>query len=341
MMTTEPPAAAQGAHEVIVDTDCGIDDALALLYLAGRRDVRIVGVTGVYGNCTVDDAVRNIGHVLRLAGIPDTPVARGATGPLVGEAHIAHYVHGRDGLGDVVPPEQKADPAVLLDVDSPAALIDWASADPGRRTLITLGPLTNVGRALEREPLLLDRFRQVVIMGGSGPFPAVGTSLMVDANVQNDGEAARRVFAAPCRRRLMVGVNVTRTVVTDEAAIARLHAGTSAPARFAAAVLESYVDFYRLAWGRRICPVHDGLAAALAVQPDWITDEVTGPVNITFDGFATRAHVMRTWEGGPVAWDIEPAPDSTAVTGVDAPGFLADFLAVLDRGDPAPPGTRA
>ncbi len=332
MISTEPMAETPEVHEVLVDTDCGIDDALALLYLAGRPDVRIVGVTSVYGNCTVDDAVRNIGHVLRLAGLPDVPVARGAAGPLVGEAHIAHYVHGMDGLGDVVPAAEKADPAVLLPVDSADALIDWARADPGRYTLLTLGPLTNVGLALQREPGLLQRFRQVVIMGGSGPFPEVGTSLMVDANVQNDGEAARRVFAAPCRRRMMVGVNVTRTVVTDEAAVTRLHASSSARGQFAAAVLESYIDFYRLAWGRRICPVHDGLAAALAVQPNWVTAEMTGPVNITFDGFATRAHVMRTWESGSVAWDITPAPDSTAVLAVDADAFLADFLAVLDRG---------
>ncbi len=331
MVTTEPPVELPKVHEVIVDTDCGIDDALALLYLAGRPDVRIVGVTSVYGNCTVDDAVRNIGHVLRLAGLPDVPVARGATGPLIGEPHIAHYVHGLDGLGDVVPLAERADPAVLTDGDSAETLLEWGASAPGRYSLLTLGPLTNVGRALEQNPLLLNDFRQVAIMGGSGPFPEVGTSLMVDANVQNDGEAARRVFAAPCRRRLMVGVNVTRTVVTDEAAMARLHASESRQGQFAAAILESYIDFYRLAWGRRISPVHDGLAAALTVQPDWITGSMTGPVNITFDGFATRAHVMRTWEGAPVAWEIEPAPDSIAVTAVDGDAFLADFLDVIGR----------
>ena len=204
-------------------------------------------------------------------------------------------------------------------------------AEPGRYHLLTLGPLTNVGLALQSDPLLLNNFRQVAIMGGSGPFPAVGTSLMVDANVQNDGAAAREVFAAPCRRRLMVGVNITRTVVTDETAMARLHAATSKRGQFAAAILESYIDFYRLAWGRRIAPVHDGLAAALTVQPEWITDSMTGPVNITHDGFATRAHVMRTWEGAPVAWQIEPAPDSVAVTGVNSAVFLESFLSVLQR----------
>jgi purine nucleosidase len=317
-------------REVIVDTDCGIDDALALLYLAGRSDVRIVGVSAVYGNCVVDDAVRNIAHVLRLAGLPDTMVARGAEGPLVGEAHIAHYVHGRDGLGDVVPAADKAGPAVLSELSSAEQLIDWGRSAPGRYDLLTLGPMTNVGLALQADPLLLNQFRQVTIMGGSGPFPPVGTSLMIDANVQNDGEAASRTFSAPCRRRVMVGVNVTKTVVTDEVAIARLHASGSPRGQFAAAILESYIDFYRLAWGRRISPVHDGLAAALSVQPEWITTSMTGPVNITNDGFATRAHVMRTAEGQPVAWEIEPAPDSIAVTGVDAQQFLEHFLTVLE-----------
>ena len=107
------------------------------------------------------------------------------------------------------------------------------------------------------------------------------------------------------------------------------HPGTR-KGRFAAAILESYIDFYRLAWGRRISPVHDGLAAGLSVQPEWITRSLTGPVNITNDGFATRAHVMRTAEGHPVAWEIEPAPDSVAVTGVAAEQFLEHFLTVLE-----------
>ncbi len=323
--------ARRRVREVIVDTDCGIDDALALLYLAGRSDVRIAGVSAVAGNCFVDDAVRNVGHVLRLAGIPQTPVARGARGPLVGDVRIAHHVHGHDGLGDVVPEADKADPAILTELSSAEQLIEWGRAEPGRYDLLTLGPMTNVGLALEANPLLLNLFRQVTIMGGSGPFPPVGAALMIDTNVQNDGEAARRVFTAACRRRVMVGVNVTRTVVMDEAAIARLHASGSAKGRFAAAILESYIDFYRLAWGRRICPVHDAVAAAVSVQPDWITGSMTGPVNITNDGAATRAHLMRTAQGRPVAWEIEPAPDSIAVTDVDADHFLQDFLTVLEN----------
>jgi purine nucleosidase len=137
-------------------------------------------------------------------------------------------------LGDVVPAAERADPAVLSALNSAEQLIEWGRTAPGRYDLLTLCPMTNLGLALDADPLVLNYFRQVTIMGGSGPFPPVGACMMIDANVQNDGEAARQVFAAACRRRLMVGVNVTSTVVTDEAAIARLHASPTPRGRFAA-----------------------------------------------------------------------------------------------------------
>lgn len=320
-------------QHVVVDTDTGVDDALALLYLAARPDiVEIEAITSVYGNCTVDNALLNIGHVVRLAGIPEVPVARGAAGPMVGEPHIAHYVHGNDGLGEVVKAADKAEPANRIEPSSADYLIELATTRPGYYDLLTLGPLTNVGLAVQRQPDLLRLFRQVVIMGGSGPFPPLGTSLMVDANIQNDAAAAKLVFAAPCARRVMVGVNVTRTVITDEQQVQALHRSGSLTGEFAATVLESYMDFYRFAWGRRVSPVHDGLAAALVIHPDWITGSMTGPVNITADGFATRAHVMRTADGLPVAWAADPAPDSIAVTAVAGAAFQRDFLQALIHG---------
>jgi purine nucleosidase len=280
--------------------------------------------------------VLNIGHVLRLAGLPDVPVAVGASGPMQGEAHIAHYVHGNDGLGDVVDAADKAQPATVVDRSSAEHLIQLATDRPGYYDLLTLGPLTNVGLALQQQPDLLTLFRQVVIMGGSGPFPPLGTSLMIDANIQNDATAAKLVFDAPCARRVMVGVNVTRTVITDEQQVLALHRSGSPIAQFAADILESYMDFYRFAWGRRVSPVHDGLAAAMVIRPDLIIESMTGPVNITTDGFATRAHLMRTADGLPVAWTPDPAPDSIAVTGVNVEAFQHDFLDAL-IGQPVPP----
>lgn len=314
-------------HHVIVDTDTGIDDALALLYLAGSGLAEISAVTSVYGNTTVDNAVGNIAMVLALAGLDDVPVARGAAGPLAGEPRIAAHVHGADGLGDLW--QQRSQPRNLSRLDSAQLLVDLARSRPGHYDLLPLGPLTNVALALEIEPDLLTLFRSTVIMGGSGPFPPLGTVLMVDANIQNDAEAASRVFAAPRSSLVMVGVNVTAGTIVDETAVAALHGAGTAWGAFSAQVLEAYMDFYRYAWGRRVSPAHDGLAAALLLHPEWITASASGPVNVVSDGFATRAHLVRTAAGLPVPWPTTPAPDTEVVLDVDRAAFLADFVTRL------------
>ena len=317
-------------RRIVIDTDTGIDDALALLYLAAQPEVELVAITAVYGNCVVEDSIRNIGYVLRLIGRDDVPVARGAAKPLAAEAHIAHYVHGYDGLGDVI--ADRPLPANLVDTAADDYLIQLARANPGEYELLTLGPLTNIGLALQKEPQLLTLFKSVTIMGGSGPFPPLGVTNMVDANVQNDGEAARLVFAAPAVSRLMVGVNVTCHVVAEEQDVVALHRSGSEWGKFSAAILEAYMDFYRLAWGRRVCPMHDGLAAALMLHPEWITGQVVGPANITHDGFATRARILQTADGRAVAWPIEQTPDTVAVTAVDASAFMPSFMDALING---------
>ncbi|WP_162240666.1 nucleoside hydrolase [Frigoribacterium sp. Leaf186] len=326
-----------GTRRVLVDTDTGIDDALALLWLSAQPDVEIVGITAVYGNCVVDDALRNIGHVLGLVGLDHVPVARGAEGPLEAEAHIAHYVHGHDGLGDVV--ADRPLPRVLLDATAAERLVEVARASPGEIDLLTLGPLTNVALALRAEPRLLTLFRSVTIMGGSGPFPELGRTDMVDANVQNDGPAAREVFTAPAGSRLMVGVNATSQVITDESHVAALRDSGTPTGTFAADVLATYLDFYRNAWGRRVSPVHDGLAAALMVHPEWIAESVTGPVGVTHDGFATRGRVLVTPDGAATDWrpdgsapDDDPSTHTTAVTAVRTDLFLPSFVDALIHG---------
>lgn len=323
---TDPRHPAETRH-VVVDTDTGIDDALALLYLAGRRDVEVSAITTVYGNTLVESALTNVARVLELAGLEDTLVARGAAGPIVGEARIAHHVHGHDGLGDLW--DTPIAPQNLSPLSSAELLVELGRSRPGYYDLLPVGPLTNLGIALEIEPNLLTLYRSVVIMGGSGPFPPLGDVLMVDANIQNDAEAAGRVFSAPRAELVMVGVNVTAGTIVDEAAVQALHRAGTRWGAFSARLLEAYMDFYQHAWGRRVSPAHDGLAAALLVQPDWIRRSVSGPVNITSDGFAVRAHLMRTWEGYPVSWPALPAPDTRVVLEVDRAAFLTDFVRVL------------
>lgn len=317
-------------RHVIVDTDTGIDDALALLYLAAQPTVEISAITSVYGNTPVEDAVTNIARVLKVIGLEQTLVARGASGPILGEPRIAEHVHGKDGLGDIW--GEKLEPANLSPLSSAELLVEMARSRPGYYDLLPIGPLTNLGLALAIEPELLTLFRSIVIMGGSGPFPPLGTVQMVDANIHNDAEAAARVFAAPRKSLVMVGVNVTAGTIVDEAAVQALHRAGTEWGTFSAQILEAYMDFYQFAWGRRVSPAHDGLAAALLVHPEWITSSVSGPVNITTDGFFTRAHLVRTADGMPVSWKTEDAPDTLVVLDVDREAFLSDFVGTLAGG---------
>ena len=314
-------------RHIIVDTDTGIDDALALLYLAGSENAEIAAITSVYGNTPVESSLTNIARVLQIIGQEDILVARGANGPMTGEPNIASHVHGHDGLGDLW--SEPLVPRNLSDLSSAQLLVEMARSRPGYYDLLPIGPLTNIGLALEIEPNLLTLFRSVVIMGGSGPFPALGDVQMIDANIQNDALAAARVFAAPRKRLVMVGVNVTAGTIIDEQAVQALHRAGTEWGTFSAQILESYMDFYQFSWGRRVSPAHDGLAAALLLREDWITGEIKGPVNITTDGFATRAHLVRTAEGLPVSWPTEETPETVVVTSVSREAFVTDFVRVL------------
>jgi purine nucleosidase len=314
-------------RRVVVDTDTGIDDAHALLYLHGREDAEIVAITSVYGNCVIEDAVRNIGYVTRLLEL-DVPIARGAAGPLQGTAHIASYVHGRDGLGD----RGYDRPIPELTAESSAELlVQLAHEAPGELDLLALGPLTNLALALRVDPLLLTRYRSVVLMGGSGPYADPGTVRMVDANINNDPAAARAVFAAPRNVLIMVGVNVTAVTILDEQAINALRAAGTDRARFASEILDSYLDFYQHEWGRRIIPLHDPLAAGVLLDPAFATGWLDGPVNVVTDRFTARARLMRTAAGLPPAFPYEVTPDTRVLTEVDSARFVRDFVDVLTR----------
>ena len=325
-MTQTQPSDDSVRH-VILDTDTGIDDALALLYLLGSENVEVSAITSVYGNTPVEAALTNIARVLELAGRDEILVARGADGPLNGDPRIAGHVHGADGLGDLW--STPIAPANLSPLSSAELIVDLARSRPGYYDLLPVGPLTNIGLALQIEPDLLTLFRSVVIMGGSGPFPPLGTVQMVVANIHNDADAAALVFAAPRERLVMVGVNVTAGTIVDEQAVQALHRAGTPWGTFSAQILEAYMDFYQFAWGRRVSPAHDGLAAALLIHPEWITEALLGPVNITTDGFATRAHLMRTADGLPVSWQWNDAPDTVVVVDVDRDTFLNDFVRVL------------
>jgi purine nucleosidase len=276
---------------LMVDTDTGIDDALALMLLASLPDVEIVAVTTTHGNCTTESATANARLVLDTCGLDRVPVIGGLSGPLDGELSTAWYVHGHDGLGDcgVAPPPATPAPP---DDNAVGALLDLAARRPGELDLLALGPLTNLGAALRLEPMLLEAFRSVTIMGGAGRRPAPGepdpTHGVGDPNTYHDATAARLVAAACDRRVTWVGVDVTMTVRAGADHLARMAATTTSHGRMAARITAFYLDFYESHSGVRALALHDPLAAMVAVSADIGVRRISGIPVVEGDAGAER-----------------------------------------------------
>jgi purine nucleosidase len=326
----QKPVARADQQWVVVDTDTGLDDAHALLYLLAQPDVKIVGVTAVYGNTQVEQAARNAATVLHIAERTDVPVYLGADGPLHGEATIDSAWHGVDGLGDRGLPT--SDPEI--EPESAAEfLVRIGNAHPERVDLLAIGPLTNLALALEIDHDILCKFRSVVIMGGGGPYPSPGRLTLTDSNSNHDRTGAERVYTARNTGNVvMVGVNVTLRALLDEDAYDLLRSQPGPWASFAAEVLDASNDTYQYVWGRRISAAHDGLAAVVLHRPDVVSRWVDGPVTFTPTAGSFAVQVARTYDGYPLTFDTETGPTIRAATEFDEAKFLQVFLRALMHG---------
>lgn len=310
-------------HDVILDMDMGVDDAIALLYLSTRPNVAIRAVGTVHGNVSADGAAINALTVLDIAGLADVPVAVGAWRPLVRPVALAPEVHGDDGLGNARPKPSVRRPA---ERSAPEQLVALARAEPGRYDVLATGPLTNLAIALILEPELPRLLRSVTIMGGAAGGVGNMTPL-AEANIWHDPEAAARVFEAGWPLT-MVGLDVTMRTILDEESIERICAASAPYARLASAILAHYLDFYESISGRRACPLHDPSAAAVLADPTLVTEEIRAPVAIGLDDAIRGMTIVdRRRAGGPV----EPAGDDAPriVLALDADRFVPELVRAL------------
>jgi purine nucleosidase len=318
-------------RHVVLDMDVGIDDAISIAYFAAHPDVEIVALGGVHGNCRGSVAAENGARALEHCGLPDVPVAVGAEAPLERPLRLRPFVHGEDGLGDAGLPAARGRPTGEHAADQ---IVRLARERPGELDLFAVGPLTNLSLALDRDPDVLTRYRSVVVMGGSGPFPRAGEVRQEDTNIEHDPEAARKVLSAPRGLIQMVGVNVTTATLLDEEAIARIAAAETPWADLVSRILVCYLDFYQHKWSRRIVSLHDPTAAAVLADPAVVTGYADGPVNVVDDGAASRAWLMRREDGGELVHAVEPAPPTRVVTAVDGGRVAGGLVDVLTRVDP-------
>jgi purine nucleosidase len=329
---------------LIMDVDTGIDDSLALLYVAASPEAELVAVTCVSGNIHGAQVAINTRAVLELAGRTDVEVALGRETPLVRELEVTPETHGPQGLGyaELPPPSRPLSDRHAVDV-----IVDEVRRRPGEIVLLTLGPLTNLALALEREPNLPRLLKGYTLMGGAYRVPG-NTTPTTEWNIHCDPHAAQVVFrhwgaaieADPTiPLPLALGLDVTeraRILPDDVVRLARRAGSTpddsialsrgedpmlatrsvaSKPiVRYVADALRFYMEFHERYDGFYGAFIHDPLAAAAALDPAIVRTAEPLFVDVETEGGLTAGMTVADWRhltGKPANLDVAVDADVT------------------------------
>ncbi len=282
--------AAAASKKVIIDTDPGTDDALAIMLALNSPELDVRALTVVPGNVTLEMGVENALRMVSLADRCDIPVAGGASHPLFQKLITAQFWHGKNGLGNVeLPPSKcKANPMF-----GPDLIIKLVHDNPHEITLIPVGPLTNIALAVEKDPSIIPLVKDVVIMGGS--ITGGNVNAAAEANIYNDPEAAQVVFQAGWSSFTMSGLEVGNKATFTPKHLAEL-AKTHGPINdFIHAILK-YLDDLTLQYGGTGTPMYDPSAVAIAIDPTLVkTAEMH--VDVETRGQFTRGETVGNREG--------------------------------------------
>jgi purine nucleosidase/pyrimidine-specific ribonucleoside hydrolase len=314
---------------VIIDTDPGVDDALALLLALQSPELAIKAVTTVSGNVPVDRATRNVFRVFDL--LPSAarpPVAQGSSGPLRKSPTYAHDVHGDDGLGNLdyihdsngLPcyPEPKIELSGRAAVDEILYQLSVAS-EP--LTIIALGPLTNIAAAIQKSPKQMSAVKRIVVMGGAVQVPGNITSV-AEFNIYVDPHAADVVFKSGIELTV-VGLNVTRQVYLTRDNIDAICAPhDSAASRFVRDCTQAPLNFTEEYLGKAFIYLHDPLAVAVAIDFTLVTTE---PMHIGIELQGKLTEGMTVADRRLVKSAMNPSPNAHVSVNVNVDGFLSFF----------------
>jgi inosine-uridine nucleoside N-ribohydrolase len=302
-------------YKIIIDTDPGVDDAMAIFLALCSPELEVIGLTTIFGNVTTEMATTNALRLLEIAGRTDIPVAKGADDPLTGPfGGPVPFVHGDDGQGNIFLP-----PPTSHAVDQSAArfIVEQVMSHPGEVTLVPVGPLTNIALALRLEPRIAQQVREVVIMGGNALGPGNATP-SAEANIHNDPEAADVVFGAPWSVT-MVGLDVTHQVIISDTQLAEYGQMQNPLGQHIARIVPFYRDFFHSRSGIDGIYVHDSSAVAYLLDRSLFKTEAW-PVRVDRTQDISRG---KTWPsiGNTDHINLNPWRDRPRVTvcvGVDS-----------------------
>jgi purine nucleosidase len=301
---------------VLIDTDPGIDDALALMLALRSPELEVVGVTIVHGNVDVERGTANAFKILDVMGRRDVPVAPGAAAPLLRELRTAEIVHGQDGLADLVTTPVDVDPRPIA---GPVFIVETLQSSDEPVTLVTLGPLTNVAIALSFAPEIVQRIERIVSMGGAVRAEGNATPA-AEFNVLVDPEAAEIVLrsAAPIT---LVPLDVTMKAIFRDEWAERLRGSGDPVERFAGNLASFVIRVYREYYGIAGMALHDPLAMAVAIDPSLVETQALFVTVDRGEGISTGRTVADFWHI-PEPWG---QPNADVALAVEAERFMALF----------------
>lgn len=311
----------RGRQAIVIDTDPGQDDAIAILLALASPELEVLGLSAVAGNVPLALTSRNARMVCELAGRPDLPVYAGAERPLQRPLITAEHVHGKTGLDgfELPAPTMPLQPGHSVDFIIRSVM----ERPPGSVTLCPLGPLTNIALALQKEPALASRIGRIVLMGG-GCFEGGNITPAAEFNCYVDPHAAAVVFASGVPITL-VPLDCTHRALTSPARIAALRAlgGRIGPA--VAGWLAFAERFDEQKYGQQGGPLHDPCVIAWLLKPELFRGR-TCNVEIETQSPLTLGMTVIDW------WGVTDRPRNALVLGeVDAQGFFELITERLGR----------
>ena len=309
------------AQKIIIDTDPGQDDAVAILLALASPELDVLGITAVAGNVPLKLTEKNARKICELAGKPETRVFSGAIRPLVRQLVTAEEVHGKTGLDGPDLPEPKMMLQEQHAVDFTVETL--MTEDSGSVTLCPLGPLTNIAMALNREPRIARRIEKIVLMGG-GFFEGGNTTPAAEFNIHVDPHAADVVFrsGAPI---VMMPLDVTHKALTTSKRVAAFRKLGTRVGVATAQMLEFFERFDEEKYGTDGGPLHDPCVIAYLLQPKLFKGR---ECNVTVETASelTMGMTVIDW------WGVTKRPkNATVMRDIDHDGFFALLVERLGR----------
>ncbi|NOD91346.1 nucleoside hydrolase [Ruegeria sp. HKCCD4884] len=264
--------------KLIIDTDPGIDDAMAIAFAAAAPEIDLIGLTTVFGNTYVHQSSRNARFLLHKLGL-DLPVAEGAAVPIGADTHApSEHVHGREGFGDLTDiPEIGQNHAL----QAAEFLVEMARAHKGELVVCAVGPLTNIANAMRMDPEFAGNLRELVIMGGAVYCPG-NITRHAEANIYHDALAAEEVFSAP-PNTVLVGLDVTLKTLYETADFEALAQKSPDMGAFLCDISRFYLKFYKEIGGLEGCGLHDS-TAVIACSHQAMFDMVETGLRVVTEG---------------------------------------------------------